>query len=210
MDLQSSNQSPLSPIPPHSPLSNNVHTLSTRSDIFQYLHRSAFRPIVSTWTANITSGFFTIRPGLTSALVRKHLLKSLATAKGHLRQDHQNVRSTRTTSPTTPISALPVLTTLPLPSQEPSVRTKMAYLQTVELSGKVSIDQTGLFPSPLLAVSSTSWSCTNTTVTPSWRNHSPLAANANLSKPLASYTPTFPTAASPPSTKFSTMNAPAA
>ena len=38
------------------------------------------------------------------------------------------------------------MTTLPLPSQEPSVRTQMAYLQTVEFTGKVSTDQTGRFP----------------------------------------------------------------
>ena len=87
MDLQSVNQSPVSPIPLHSPFSNNVHALSTKSDIVKYLHQSAFIPVVSTWTAAITSGFFTTGPGLTSALVRKHLPKSLATAKGHLRQD---------------------------------------------------------------------------------------------------------------------------
>ena len=130
-DLQCTNQSPVSPIPPPSPFSNNVRALSTKSDIFQYLHRSSFSPVVSTWTATITSCFFTTWPGLTSALVRKHLLKILATAKGHLRQDRQNVRSTRTTSPTTPISDPPVMTTLPLPLQEPGVRTEMAYLQTI-------------------------------------------------------------------------------
>ena len=57
MDLQSANQSPISSIPPHYPFSNNVHVLSTKSDIFQYLHRLAFSPVVSTWTATITSGF---------------------------------------------------------------------------------------------------------------------------------------------------------
>ena len=90
VNLQSANQSPVSPIPPHSLFSNNVHALSTKSDIVQYLHRLAFSPVVLTWTAAITSGFFTTWPGLTSALVRKHLPKSLATTKGHLRQDRQN------------------------------------------------------------------------------------------------------------------------
>ena len=121
MDLQSVKQSPVSTIIPHSPFSNNVHALSTKSDISQYLHRSAFSPVVSTWTAAITSSFFTTWPGLTSVLVRKHLPKSLATAQGHLRQDRKNVRSTRNTSTATPISDPPVMMTLPLPYQEPSV-----------------------------------------------------------------------------------------
>ena len=38
------------------------------------------------------------------------------------------------------------MTTVPLPSQEPSVRTQMTYLQTVNFTGKVSTDQTGRFP----------------------------------------------------------------
>ena len=98
-----------------------------------------------TWTASITSGFFTTWPGLTSALVRKHFPKSLATAKVHLRQDQQNVQPTKNTSPLTPISKPPVMTTPPLPSQEPKVQTQMAYLQTMEFTGKVSTDQTGRF-----------------------------------------------------------------
>ena len=100
---------------------------------------------MSTYTAAITSVFFTTWPGLTSALFHKHLPKIFATAKGHLCQDRENVRSTRTTSPATPISDPPVMTTLPLPLQEHSVRTQMAYLQTVEFTGKVSTDQTGRF-----------------------------------------------------------------
>ena len=143
MDLQCTNQPPVSPIPPTYPFSNNVHTLSTKSDIFQYLHQSAFIPVVLTWTAAITSDFFTTWPRLTSALVQKHLPKSLVTAKDHLRQDRQNVQSTRTTSPTIPISNPPVMMTLPHSLQEHGVRTQITYLQTVD---KVSSDQTGHFP----------------------------------------------------------------
>ena len=128
MNLQSCNQSPVSPIPPYSPFSNNADTHSIIYNIVQYLHQSAFSPVVMTWTAAITSGFFTKWPGLTSTLVRKHLPKSLATAKVHLRQDQKNVLSTRTTSTTTPISNSLFMMTLPLPLQEYSVRTQMEYL----------------------------------------------------------------------------------
>ena len=34
----------------------------------------------------------------------------------------------------------------PLPLQEPKVRTQMAYLQTIEFTGKFSTDQTGRLP----------------------------------------------------------------
>ena len=112
----------------------------------QYLHRAAFSPVMSSWTTAITAGFLTTCLGLMYALVRKHLPESIATAKGHLRQDQQNVRSTRNTSPSTSISNPPVMTTPPLPSQEEKVQTQMAYLQTIEFTGKVSTDQTGSFP----------------------------------------------------------------
>ena len=101
---------------------------------------------MSTWTSAITSGFFATWPGLTSALVRKHLPKSLATAKGHLRQDRKNVRSTRNNSPSTSISKPPAMTNLTLTLQKPRVQTQMEYLQKVEFTGKVSTEQTGRFP----------------------------------------------------------------
>ena len=88
MDLQRIKPSPVATIPAHSPFSNNVHTLSTNSDIVQYLNRPAFSPVMSTWTTTITSGFFTTWLWLIAALVRKNLPKSLATAKGHILPSH--------------------------------------------------------------------------------------------------------------------------
>ena len=85
IDLQHLDPAPTTHLPQHSLFYNNVHTLSTKSDIMQYLHRAAFSPVVSSWTTAITAGFFPTWPGLTAALVRKHLTKSIATAKGHLR-----------------------------------------------------------------------------------------------------------------------------
>ena len=38
------------------------------------------------------------------------------------------------------------MTTVPLPSKEPSFQTQMAYLQTVKFTGKLGTDQTGRFP----------------------------------------------------------------
>ena len=67
IDLQSIEPSSNSHLPQHYPCSNTVHALSTKSDIMQYLHQSAFSPVVSTWTTTITSGFFTTWPGLNTS-----------------------------------------------------------------------------------------------------------------------------------------------
>ena len=71
-------------------------------------------------------------------LVRKQLSKSLATAKGHLKQDRQNIRSTKISIATAP---------LVLPSQHaPLARSHQVFFETIELTGKLSTDQTGRFP----------------------------------------------------------------
>jgi hypothetical protein len=109
--------------------------MTTKRDLIIYLHRAAFSPVVSTWTKAIDAGFFTTWPGLTSDLVRKHLPKSLATAKGHLKQSPKNLRSTK----------LPALPPTP-PPDEPRTRTNLVFLNVTEITGKVSTDQTGRFP----------------------------------------------------------------
>ena len=67
-------------------MANNVYEYKKKKDIVTYLHRAAFSPVKSTWIQAIQAGFFTTWPGLTPALVDKHLNKSPATIKGHLRQ----------------------------------------------------------------------------------------------------------------------------
>jgi hypothetical protein len=111
----------------------NAYAMTTKRDLILYLHRAAFSPVVSTWTEAINAGFFTTWPGLTSDLVRKHLPKFLATAKGHLKQSPKNLRSTK-------------VQPAPLISDEPCTRTQPCFLDTIEFTGKVSTDQTGRFP----------------------------------------------------------------
>ena len=125
------------------PLVNSVHTMKTLPDLVIYFHRACFSPVIKTWTQAIDAGFFTTWPGLTSALVRKHLPKSLATAKGHLRQDRKNVRSTKI--PSIPTIEQQVMTTSDL-AHESNVRTHCAFSKIVSLTGKVFSDQTGRFP----------------------------------------------------------------
>ena len=98
----------------------------------------AFSPGVHNCTKAIDAGYFAIWTGLTSELVRKHLPKSLATAKGHLKQYRQNILSTRPSITT----ALLVL----ISQHVPPARSNKVFVETVELTGKVSTDQTGCFP----------------------------------------------------------------
>ena len=120
--------------------------MSTKSDLVHYLHRAAFSPVISTWTKAINAVYYTTWPGLTSQLVRKHLPKALATSQGHLRQQQRNVQSTKTTATPSIDNNTPEMTTPSFPIKEPRVRTKMSFLKSIKVTGKISTDQTGRFP----------------------------------------------------------------
>ena len=112
--------------------------MKTKADLVQYLHRCDFSLVVHTWTKAIDAGYFATWPGLTSELVRIHLPKLLATAKGHLKQDRQNIRLTKPSIATAPLF---------LPSQHaPPAQSHQVFVETVKLIAKVSTDQTGRFP----------------------------------------------------------------
>jgi hypothetical protein len=136
--------SPPNTIPDILPRVNSAQTMKTLSDLVQYLHRACFSPVIKTWTQAIDAGRFTTWPGLTSGLVRKHLPKSLATAKGHLRMDRKNVRSTK--QPINQLVDEPSTMTTSELSIESNVRTHCAFTKIVTFTGKVFSDQTGRFP----------------------------------------------------------------
>ena len=70
-------------------LVNNVFSMTTKSDLAIYYHRTAFFPVPSTFIAAINKGKFSTWPGLTSKLISKHLPKSLATEKCHAKLDRK-------------------------------------------------------------------------------------------------------------------------
>ena len=70
-----------------------------QKDIVQYFQRDASSPIITILIAVINAGYCATWSGLTTDLVRKHLDKSPATTKGHMKQLQMNTRST--TKPTT-------------------------------------------------------------------------------------------------------------
>ena len=75
-------------------LSNNVFSMTTKADLAIYYHRAAWSPVPATFITAINNGFFATWPGLTAALISKHLPKSINTAKGHMKLQRQHVRST--------------------------------------------------------------------------------------------------------------------
>ncbi len=123
---------------------NSVYELVKQGDIVKYLHQACGSPVQSTWLKAIEAGYFTTWPGLTTDLVKKHLPKSLARAKGHLRQERQGLRSTQTTTKPSSVNSTikPVMTT----DKETTVRTNWVYMQPIEVTGQIYSDQTGRFP----------------------------------------------------------------
>ena len=76
-------------------LMNNVYKITKATELVKFLHAAAGFPVTDTWVKAICNNQFATWPGLTSALVYKNLPKSDETVKGHLKQQRQNVRSTK-------------------------------------------------------------------------------------------------------------------
>jgi hypothetical protein len=116
----------------------------------KYVYAAAFSPVKSTCMAAIIKGYYTSWPGLTPSVVHKYYPQIMATAKGHLDQTRQKLRSTKTKSnddqPTIEI----------IETQEPNNKITSQAFATIEETGKVYTDQTGAFPI-------TCWLCITTT-----------------------------------------------
>jgi hypothetical protein len=90
---------PIDPAPPlnvgqeHS--AHNYYEQKSIQDTIKYLHACCFSPVTDTWIKSIQNGHFSTWPYVTVTNVRKYLFKSDATAKGHMNQIRQNIRSTQ-------------------------------------------------------------------------------------------------------------------
>jgi hypothetical protein len=60
-----------------------------------YLHAAAGFPTKPTWLKAIANGNYKSWPGVTTANVKKHFPESIETQKGHMKQQRQNVQSTK-------------------------------------------------------------------------------------------------------------------
>jgi hypothetical protein len=78
---------------------NHAHENNNQKESINYLHAACLSPVKSTWITAIKNGNFSSWPGLTEHDVEKHLSKSTSTTKGHLNQQRQNARTTKSKTP---------------------------------------------------------------------------------------------------------------
>ena len=74
---------------------NNVYNLPSTKQSICYLHAAAGFPVESEWIKAIKAGNYITWPELTAEAVHKHFPESDETQKGHMKQQLQNVRSTK-------------------------------------------------------------------------------------------------------------------
>jgi hypothetical protein len=80
-------------VPEH--YAQNVYEQKCIKDTITYLHACCLSPVKDTWLKAIQNRHFSTWPYVTVENVRKNLLKSDATAKCHMNQIRQNIRSTQ-------------------------------------------------------------------------------------------------------------------
>ena len=82
--------------------------MNTLPALVQFLKMACFSLVVDTWCKAIDAGYFTTWTGLTSKLVRKHLPKSIETAKGQDIPLTQPVNKKPTHADTSPPAHTPI------------------------------------------------------------------------------------------------------
>ena len=75
---------------------HNAYDLPSISQTIQYLHAAVGFPVKDTWVKAIKAGNYNTWPTLTPTTVHHHFPESDETQKGHMKQQRQGVRSTRT------------------------------------------------------------------------------------------------------------------
>jgi hypothetical protein len=75
-------------------LSGNKYEVKAIPNLIRFLHAAAGYPVIKTWLKAIEKNYYIGWPGLTTNRVRKYLLPSEHTAKGHLHMVRQGIKST--------------------------------------------------------------------------------------------------------------------
>ena len=118
------------------------HT-STMAETIQFLHQCLFSPTVDTLCKAIDNDQLIGFPHLTSAMVRKYLPESTATAKGHMKRIRRNTRSTTKNPTPEEIIELDFR-----PKIDENAETELLIGATIgeQNDGVIYSDQTGNFP----------------------------------------------------------------
>jgi hypothetical protein len=123
---------------------HNVYEHKSIQDTITYLHACCFSPVQDTWLKAIQNGHFATWPSITVENVRKYLPKSDATAKGHMNQIRQNIRSTKLT------------VEQPAPETEVVQEDKCTYIYAAVMdTNQIYTDLTGRFTTTSLSETST-------------------------------------------------------
>ena len=116
---------------------NSVYDLPSTSMRIKYLHAAAGFPVRDTWVAAIKAGNYSSWPGLTAKAVIRYYPESDETAKGHMKRQRQNVRSTKIELQSVP---------MPTTQAEHLPKHKELYLFVFNAKDTMYTDQTGQFP----------------------------------------------------------------
>jgi hypothetical protein len=134
--------------PPSAGDANNygltAYTSSSKSELVQFLHASAFSPVPATLIEAIGKNQFGTWPGFTTKAIRRHLPKSFATAQGHLDRQRRNVLTTKAPSVPSPEEVRQDLQ--PTRDQHRSNVVFTAYHVVDAQNGVIYTDPTGAFP----------------------------------------------------------------
>ena len=65
----------------------------------EFIYKSCFSPPLSTFKKAINNNHFLGWPGIDDPTIKRYLIETMATAKGHLDQEQQNLQSTKPTQP---------------------------------------------------------------------------------------------------------------
>jgi hypothetical protein len=115
----------------------------SKSDLASYLHACAYSPKKSTFLTAIRNEHFTSWPGLTYDLINKHFNTTIATSKGHLRQEQKNIRTTQIAIEDDPAETRDFH---PLPEND-NTKTHECYLTYyAKGEGITYSDLTGIYP----------------------------------------------------------------
>lgn len=124
-----------------------LRTDKKATDLASFLHGACFSPSKDTFIKAINNNFFITWPGLTSKLISKHLLPSTATHSGHLRQEKQGLRSTKSLSPTAVAANISQANDDFFPKFDPNYKkTHDVCYATFPTTDKAFMDLTGRFP----------------------------------------------------------------
>jgi len=104
-----------------------------------YLHAAAGFPVESEWIKAIKAGNYVTWPELTAEAVHKHFSESDETQKGHMKQQHQNVKSTEVKQNAMTIKKKKLIRTN-------QAKLKDMYIKIYLANDTVHSNQTGCFP----------------------------------------------------------------